>query len=233
MVQATKQPSNPLKFSLSPRSGDIGSRVNISGNVTMLGGTSITGDTVKFYFGNNSTQIASAIVQPANTTYGTFKTSFTVPLVDSGKYTIFANDTVGIHSNQPFTVTYGVDNLISTLKELQTDQNSDHSNFTAIINLINQLKSTDQGVNSQLTSVNQAISSLGTSFLNSNRTIQSLVSASNNDIQSLYPLLIVFVALEGLLIGMVVVLIMLFVRRKSPGTRPDDVEIIDSWALSS
>jgi len=217
LVTEAQAKSKPLRFTLSPTSGNIASIVKISGSVTAQSKIPITGDNVTFFLGSNSTQIASAIVHPTNATYGTFNASFDVPLVDSGNYTIFANDSLGTKSSQQFTVTYGVNNLISTLKELQTDQNRDYSNFTAIMKLINQLEFTDQGLNNQLSSVTQSISSLSTS-----------VSNSNSNTQPLYPLLIVFVALEGLLVGMVVVLIILFVRKKSPGTRPFDVEVFDS-----
>lgn len=241
LAQATgpQDPSNLLTFAMKPTSGgvatgDIGTQINITGTVTVaVPKTAVQIDTIMFYFGNASLPIANATAEfLANAASATFKSSFNVPLVDAGAYVISAIDTKGNNYSQRLIVPYGADTLIDALNALISDQSLPASDLPKLLNqlgsLINSTNPSLTGLNSQLNSLLQQVSSLQASSGNSSRSIQSSVSTTNSDFQSLYSLLLVFVSLEGLLVGLVIVLMILFKRSRSPRTRAEEVEVIDS-----
>lgn len=207
-VQAKTPSKAALEFTLTPKTGAVGSYVVINGNLTIYGSPP-SDNTIDFYFGKMPSPIA--VISKAMTN-ASFQTGFNVPLVNDGTYSIFATDKGGTNQSQTFTVTFGVNTLIADLQKLETNQNLTASSLMTIMNHLNSL-----GSSSQVNSLSQSISSLSAS-----------VSASNNSIQSLFPLLVLFVALEGVLIGLVVASIMIQRRRRSPMSRPEDVEVVES-----
>ena len=125
-VQA--QSSDSMEFQLSRTSGPMGALVTIDGNVT-LRQTSAASDTMRVSFG--SIPVGAILVLLHNgTPNGTYIAKFNVPLVDEGSYNVSVSDTFGGSYSQAFTVTYGVNNLIGSLQNLQ-NQNSSLTSISA------------------------------------------------------------------------------------------------------
>lgn len=227
-------PSSPLEFTMKPTSADIGATISIMGTANLpVKINKIQTDNIRFYFGNASIPIANVTATfPANKTSAIFYTSFYVPLVDAGTYNISASDSKGNRYSQSLTVSFGADTLISDLKLLNSSQSLPASDLSQILNQLGILMTSNNTNNataqSQLTKILEQIPILQASLDSSISSLQTSISTTNSNFQSLYYLLVVFVALEGLLVGLVVVLLILTSRKRSPRMKPEEVEIIES-----
>lgn len=231
-VFALSTPSPPT-LKILPPSGDIGTKVNLSGNVTFS-----AGDTIQISFGNISSQFSESIPITPN---GTFQASFFIPPVNAGPYKIFVTDSrSGLSANETFLVKTGLDTLIGTAKSNSQTLSTITGQLANLIQTVSGITPNQNlsGIMSQLATLGQSVSTEGSRLNAIEQLILSLTSSVSNlvqssssssaNISSQNQLLLAIVGLEGVVIVMLALCLALLVKHRGPMRRSEDIEIIDS-----
>jgi hypothetical protein len=127
--------SSDIPFSVNSHNGTIGEVVVVNG----------TGpdESVQILFGGIS--VATAIISN-----GSFLTSFAVPLLNTGNYSISisSNESLMISKPQYFEITYGIDNMTSAIRSIQSLQGTQSNEIGQLLGLL--------GLSSQLAQISSA-----------------------------------------------------------------------------